>query len=433
MREVTLPEYWKIIRLEEIADMRGGTSFPKAYQGNTEGKYPFYKVSDMNIVGNETLMQASNNWVEEDTVETLRAKLFPRDTVIFPKVGAAVHTNKKRLLSCGSLVDNNVMGVTIRDYNLCIPYYLFYWFESMDLVDFSNPGPLPSITVSTVKNAKIPLPPLSEQRAIAHVLQTIQEARAARQREIELERERKAALMDHLFSYGTKGEPRKQTEIGEIPESWEVVRLGDVADIIYGVQAAVAHLLDESVGVPILTNINITLEGTLDLSTLRYYELPENKRNKLVLEKGDVLFNWRSGSQHHVGKTVLFDLDGEYTFSSFILRFRFVKKVNNEFAVHYFHYLRKKGFFALKRSQSSVNSVFNASISAEIPVVVPSIDEQSGISDVLQACDTKIAALEQEAERLDELFHAMLDELMTGKRSAVSLIDVESVQSASSV
>ena len=93
----------------------------------------------------------------------------------------------------------------------------------------------------------------------------------------------------------------------------------------------------------------------------------------------------------------------------------------------YFHYLRKKGFFALKRSQSSVNSVFNASKSAESPVIVSLIDEQSGISDVLEACDTKIAALEQEAERLDELFHAMLDELMTGKRAAVPLIHLESV------
>ena len=66
-------------------------------------------------------------------------------------------------------------------------------------------------------------------------------------------------------------------------------------------------------------------------------------------------------------------------------------------------------------------------------IPLPSVSAQTETVEILQACDTKIAALEQEAERLDELFHAMLDELMTGKRSAVSLIDVESVQSASSV
>ena len=58
-------------------------------------------------------------------------------------------------------------------------------------------------------------------------------------------------------------------------------------------------------------------------------------------------------------------------------------------------------------------------------IPLPSVTEQTETIEILQSCDTKIAALEQEAARLDELFHAMLDELMTGKRSAVPLIDAE--------
>src|SRR5207302_4260139 len=50
----------------------------------------------------------------------------------------------------------------------------------------------------------------------------------ARRKEIELERERKAALMHHLFTYGTWNEPTKQSEVGEIPESWEVAQLGEL-------------------------------------------------------------------------------------------------------------------------------------------------------------------------------------------------------------
>ena len=81
------------------------------------------------------------------------------------------------------------------------------------------------------KDITIPLPPLPEQRAIAYILQTIQEAKFTRQREIALERETQSST-DGFSLYGTKGELRKQTEIGEIPESWEVVRLGDIADMI---------------------------------------------------------------------------------------------------------------------------------------------------------------------------------------------------------
>ena len=213
MCEMNFREHWKVVRLEEIADVRAGSAFPIKYQGNIEGKYPFYKVSDMNLTGNETLMHASNNWVEEDTVKTLKAKLFPKDTVIFPKVGAAVHTNKKRMLSIKSLVDNNVMGVTIRDHDLCIPYYLLYWFEFIDLVDLSNPGPLPAITATTVKNTIIPLPPLLEQRAIANVFQAIDEKTAALEQEVELIDELFRAMLDELMTGKRSAVPLIDTEM----------------------------------------------------------------------------------------------------------------------------------------------------------------------------------------------------------------------------
>ena len=88
------------------------------------------------------------------------------------------------------------------------------------------------------------LPPLPEQRAIAHILRAVQAAREARQREVSLERERKAALMAHLFTHGTRGEPTKQTPIGEMPVSWEVKPSGEMRqshlrmDIDAGRQAA---------------------------------------------------------------------------------------------------------------------------------------------------------------------------------------------------
>ena len=399
-----LPEHWKTVRLEEIADVRGGASFPKAYQGNTEGKYPFYKVSDMNLRGNETLMQASNNWVEKDAVKTLRAKLFSKDTVIFPKVGAAVHTNKKRLLSCDGLVDNNVMGVTIRDYDLCIPYYLLYWFVFVDLVDFSNPGPLPSITATRVKNAKIPLPPLPEQRAIAHVLQTIQEAKSARQRELALERERKAALMDYLFSHGTKGEPRKQTEIGEIPESWEVVRLEKLCACL------------DSKRIPVKQSERNERKGNVP-----YYgasgqagwidDYLFNEPLLLVAEDGENLVSRKL--------PIAYSIEGKSWVNNHAHVLR-ITDINQFFLEYYFNSIDLSPYLS-----GTTRPKLNKASLLGIPISRPSRVETDEIALVLSSCDTKIAALEQEAERLDELFHAMLDELMTGKRSAVPLIDAE--------
>ena len=69
----------------------------------------------------------------------------------------------------------------------------------------------------------------------------------------------------------------------------------------------------------------------------------------------------------------------------------------------------------------------NIPILSHLVLPLPHLSKQQQIAEILQSCDTKITALEQEAQHLDELFHAMLDELMTGQRSAVPLIDTESL------
>ena len=182
-----LPKHWKVARLGEVANVRGGTAFPHKYQGRKRGPFPFFKVSDMNSPTNSIYMNTASNWIDHDVARTLRAKPFPRQTIIFPKVGGAVATNKKRMLVRESFLDNNLMGVSVNPQAQCFSEFLFYWFASIDLVEYSNPGPLPSITAHAIKEALIPLPPLSEQREIARILQAVD-------RKIEAEENRKAAL-----------------------------------------------------------------------------------------------------------------------------------------------------------------------------------------------------------------------------------------------
>ncbi len=272
---------------------------------------------------------------------------------------------------------------------------------------------LPGIKLKTLA---IPLPPLSEQRAIARVLSTIQRAMETQDKLIAATRELKKSLMRQLFTQGLDANgATKETEIGVMPEHWELVELGTVTEVVYGAQAAVANLKDKNLGIPILTNINITNQGALDLTTLRYYSVPANKRERLVLKKGDLLFNWRSGSQEHVGKTALFNLDGEYTFASFILRFRVNERMHNTFLHFYLQYLKAQRFFAQKRDQSSVNSVFNASRAQKIPMVLPPLPEQREIARILATADKKIENEEKRKAALEALFKTMLQELMTGR------------------
>ena len=87
------------------------------------------------------------------------------------------------------------------------------------------------ITRDNLKELEITLPPLLEQRKIAGVLGVVQRAMEQQERLLALTAELKKALLHQLFTAGLRGEPQKQTEIGPVPESWEISTVGDVAHV----------------------------------------------------------------------------------------------------------------------------------------------------------------------------------------------------------
>ncbi len=84
--------------LAEVCEIRSGWGFPIEEQGITDAEFPFYKVGDMNLKGNEMIMDKANNYISADVVKKLHCNPAPRGSIIFPKIGAAIGTNKKRIL-----------------------------------------------------------------------------------------------------------------------------------------------------------------------------------------------------------------------------------------------------------------------------------------------------------------------------------------------
>lgn len=159
------PKGWPIVPLSEVSSVGSGAGFPIADQGRDNGDYPFYKVGDMNLPGNEESMTSSRNYIDETTRKRLRATTFPAGAVIFPKIGAAIATNKKRVLSMPSCVDNNVMAVVPSEYLL--PAYLHSLFMQADLSVFASDSNPPSIRKTTIESWRIPLPPIELQSQFA--------------------------------------------------------------------------------------------------------------------------------------------------------------------------------------------------------------------------------------------------------------------------
>lgn len=161
---------WPNVAISSVARVAQGYTFSPRYQGHGTGDYLYAKVSDMTLKGNEHFIHNAVNWVSEDVLQEMRIEPFSAGTIIFPRVGASLKTNKKRMLIKDSVIDDNLIAVIIEKKNLCSAHYFFEWLETIDLTSFCNEGPLPSITRSTIQKALLPLPPLEDQEQLIALL-----------------------------------------------------------------------------------------------------------------------------------------------------------------------------------------------------------------------------------------------------------------------
>ena len=158
-----LPNGWVWTTVGRIGLITNGKT-PKGINDlDSEGKIPFYKVNDMNKLGNEKFMRTAEIALDDDEVKRLRIHVRRQGTVIFPKAGGAIATNKKRILSCPSAYDLNIMGVL----PYIVPTDFFYqWLSSIDLATLSYGSNVPQINHKDIDQLPFPLPPLPEQHRI---------------------------------------------------------------------------------------------------------------------------------------------------------------------------------------------------------------------------------------------------------------------------
>ena len=155
-----VPEHWETVPLKRIAWFKSGAGFPVAEQGRQDSEIPFIKVSDMTRPGNEVWIELTGSSVSSATATRLGAFVFPAGSIIFPKVGGALLTNKRRLLRRPSCIDNNVMGCVVSEADLD---YAFILLQQLDLGRLAKPGPVPAIGEGEVRAIKVVLPPTQEQ------------------------------------------------------------------------------------------------------------------------------------------------------------------------------------------------------------------------------------------------------------------------------
>lgn len=166
-------QQWEDTTAGSIGFFKGGSGFPVRFQGRQAGKYPFFKVSDMNNPGNELFMKEANNYIDERHREKMSAACVPENAIVFAKVGAAVFLERKRILAQPSCIDNNMAAFVIDPVKADVRFlhYLLSMFRMSSLVATTA---LPSLNGSQLRSIPMRLPTdLSEQRAIAEVLEDV--------------------------------------------------------------------------------------------------------------------------------------------------------------------------------------------------------------------------------------------------------------------
>jgi type I restriction enzyme S subunit len=211
------------------------------------------------------------------------------------------------------------------------------------------------------------------------------------------------AEIQRLFSSGSKNQ-------------WNSGYLGDyVLDDCYGTSEKTN---DDVSGTPILRMGNIQA-GRLDTTTLKYLRLRDRDRKKWILQRGDILVN-RTNSAELVGKCVVFDIEGEYGFASYIIRLRLdATRALPRLVAAYINSPIGRAYMFSERKQMTGQANINSQKLKALPIALPRLSEQERILGHLSELSTKLDALRrlqsETATKLDSLMPSVLSKAFRGE------------------
>ena len=188
---------WEEKTLGELGCFCSGVGFSERYQGHANLPVDVYKVSDMNISGNEREMLRANNTVDESILKKMKTKAIDQPSIIFAKVGAAIFAERKRIARKPFIVDNNMMVFTPNDEN---DFEYIYWLTlTLRFASRAQIGALPSYNASDISGFVVNIPSLPEQRKIADCLASLDDVIAKAKGELDAWRELKKGLLQQMF------------------------------------------------------------------------------------------------------------------------------------------------------------------------------------------------------------------------------------------
>ncbi|MER2626875.1 MAG: restriction endonuclease subunit S [Accumulibacter sp.] len=292
-------------------------------------------------------------------------------------------------------------------------YWLWYAFDIAKLYfGRGNVTTIPNLSQSKLAELPMALPPLPEQKKIAHILSTVQRAIEAQERIIQTTTELKKALMHKLFTEGLRNEPQKQTEIGPMPESWEVVELGSLAKVGNGSTPKRANeSYWEGGTIPWLNSTKIhdrfitEADQFVTPQAVKECHLPRVAPNSLLIAI--------TGQGKTLGNSAITRIETCINQHLAYAQFHAAKIV--PVFVLWFMQTRYDYLRAIAHGGGSTKGALTCGFLKALPIPVPSRAEQEEIATTFQTLEDKQHFAVRKQVALQDLFRSLLHQLMTAK------------------
>nr|WP_241739374.1 restriction endonuclease subunit S [Anoxybacillus flavithermus] len=415
-----LPEGWKLIDIKSIADRNQKHSF---IDGDwIEAKYiennGIRLIQTGNIGIGHFIEKETKKYISEKTFHELNCKEVKPGDILICRLAAPIgraciapDLGTKAITA----VDVVILKVNQNEYSReYINYYLNFEKTLQRMESFASGSTRQRISRTNLGNVLIAIPPLAEQRKIAAILSSVDEAIEKTKAIIEQTEKVKKGLMQQLLTKGIGHTKFKKTEIGEIPEEWEVMNIGRVCKEIY--RYPTYYNIDYvEKGVPEIRGEMLKPNGEIDTNpeNIRYIsEETASRFPRTKLEKHDIVMSVR-GTIGKVG-IVPSELAGANITANLI---RLSPKEHIIDKIYFKYFLLSDKF---KKSLDDISTAttiktLKAPDLKNIPIPVPDLIEQRKIVSIMKTIDKKLLNETTTLDKLNSIKKFLMQVLLTGK------------------
>jgi type I restriction enzyme, S subunit len=313
----------------------------------------------------------------------------------------------------------------VKDFHGNDPLFVSYLLRTIDFRSHSGKSGVPGVNRNDLHELTVALPPLPQQRAIAEALADADVLLGSLTQLIAKKRDLKQAAMQQLLTGKTRlsGFEKKgvhKTEVGEIPEEWEVVHISDLVST--GPRNGYSGRSGKDArGTPTLM-LTATTSGRLVLNDETVKRLNEtiDSRSDLFLRSGDVLVQ-RSNTLELVGTTALFNGPSRaYIYPDLMMRMRF----KNDAIAHWFWRFAnstdgRRFFVSIAAGSTGSMPKISGEKLRTMPLPLPPLPELREIVEVMEDVDAELDVLEKRLAKARALKQGMIQELLTGRTRLV--------------